>query len=136
MSRTQRPGQTLQDNNAELQKAAATCEFEKMKDYRDAMVTMVFIGRLASMDTRNRLLERESLTSKEALEAVEAFGRLKRMRLILKRTAKRWAFPWHRLERRSCHRSQDKICRPRGSDHYQVRIVLRSRNILKGSNNR
>ncbi|KAK6011873.1 hypothetical protein OSTOST_23028 [Ostertagia ostertagi] len=76
MSRTQRPGQTLQDYYAELQKAAATCEFEKIKDHRDAMVTMVFIGGLASLETRKRLLERENLTSKEALEAAEAFERV------------------------------------------------------------
>ncbi|KAK6019600.1 hypothetical protein OSTOST_14756 [Ostertagia ostertagi] len=76
MSRTQRPGQTLQDYYAELQKAAATCEFEKIKDHRDAMVTMVFIGGLASVETRKRLLERENLTSKEALEAAEAFERV------------------------------------------------------------
>ncbi|VDO04355.1 unnamed protein product [Haemonchus placei] len=39
------------------------------------MVTMVFIGGLASVDTTKRLLERENLTSKEALEAGEAFER-------------------------------------------------------------
>uniref|UniRef100_A0A7I4Z6E3 Retrotrans_gag domain-containing protein n=1 Tax=Haemonchus contortus TaxID=6289 RepID=A0A7I4Z6E3_HAECO len=49
MSQTQRPGQTLRDYYAELQKAAAKCEFEKIKDRRDAMVTMVFIGGLASI---------------------------------------------------------------------------------------
>ncbi|XGW25012.1 hypothetical protein V3C99_006445, partial [Haemonchus contortus] len=82
MSRTQRPGQTLQDYYAELQKAAAGCEFENIKDYRDAMVTMVFIGGLTSVETRKRLLERENLTSKETLEAAEAFERVGKTRHI------------------------------------------------------
>ncbi|XGW10387.1 hypothetical protein V3C99_012129 [Haemonchus contortus] len=40
------------------------------------MVTMVFIGGLTSVETRKRLLEREILTSKEALEDAEAFERV------------------------------------------------------------
>ncbi|PIO61098.1 hypothetical protein TELCIR_17388 [Teladorsagia circumcincta] len=92
MSRTQRPGQTLQDYCADLQKAAATCEFEKIKDHRDAMVTMVFIGGLASVETRKRLLERENLTSKEALEAAEAFERVGKDAPHLRKGYKKQAF--------------------------------------------
>nr|CDJ86034.1 unnamed protein product [Haemonchus contortus] len=44
MSKSQKAGQTLQEYYAEVQKAAGTCGFEKIKDMRDAMVAMVFIG--------------------------------------------------------------------------------------------
>ncbi|KAK6060525.1 hypothetical protein COOONC_01813 [Cooperia oncophora] len=39
---------------------------------------MVFIGGLATVETRKRLLEREELTSKETLEAAEALERAPR----------------------------------------------------------
>ncbi|XGW34210.1 hypothetical protein V3C99_018215 [Haemonchus contortus] len=76
MSKSQKAGQTLQEYYAEVQKAAGTCGFEKIKDMRDAMVAMVFIGGLASVETRKRLLEREELTSKEVLEMAEAVERV------------------------------------------------------------
>uniref|UniRef100_A0A0N4XJ69 Gag protein n=1 Tax=Nippostrongylus brasiliensis TaxID=27835 RepID=A0A0N4XJ69_NIPBR len=76
MSKSQKPGQALHEFYAELQKAANSCQFEKIKDHRDAVVTMVFIGGLASVETRKRLLEKEELTSKEALEQAEAIERV------------------------------------------------------------
>ncbi|KAK6043945.1 hypothetical protein COOONC_18550 [Cooperia oncophora] len=76
MSKVQKPGQALHEYYAELQKAANTCSFEEIKNHRDAVVTMVFIGGLLSVDTRKRLLEKEDLTSKEALEQAEAFERV------------------------------------------------------------
>uniref|UniRef100_A0A7I4Z532 Retrotrans_gag domain-containing protein n=1 Tax=Haemonchus contortus TaxID=6289 RepID=A0A7I4Z532_HAECO len=76
MSKMQKPGQSLQEFYAELQKAANGCRFEDIKNYRDAMVTMVFIGGLQSLETRKRLLEKEDLTSKEALEQAEAWERV------------------------------------------------------------
>lgn len=76
MSKTQKQGQTLQEYHAELQKAANTCGFEKVKDHRDTVVAMVFIGGLLSVETRKRLLEKEELSSKEVLEAAEAFERV------------------------------------------------------------
>uniref|UniRef100_A0A7I4Y858 Retrotrans_gag domain-containing protein n=1 Tax=Haemonchus contortus TaxID=6289 RepID=A0A7I4Y858_HAECO len=76
VSRSQKAGQTLQEYYAEVQKAASTCGFEKVKEMRDAMVAMVFIGGLASVETRKRLLEREELTSKEVLEMAEAVERV------------------------------------------------------------
>ncbi|EYC19104.1 hypothetical protein Y032_0025g1175 [Ancylostoma ceylanicum] len=76
MSKAQKTGQTLQEYFAEVQKAANECMFEKVSDVRDAMVTIVFIGGLASVETRKRLLEKEHLTSKEALEVAEAFERV------------------------------------------------------------
>ncbi|VDL82659.1 unnamed protein product [Nippostrongylus brasiliensis] len=75
MSKTQKHGQTLQEYYANLQKAANTCGFERVKDHRDMVVAMVFIGGLQSVETRKRLLEREELSSKEVLEAAEAFER-------------------------------------------------------------
>ncbi|KAK6049501.1 hypothetical protein COOONC_12994 [Cooperia oncophora] len=56
MSKVQKPGQALHEYYAELQKAANTCSFEEIKNHRDAVVTMVFIGGLLSVDTRKRLL--------------------------------------------------------------------------------
>ncbi|PIO58886.1 hypothetical protein TELCIR_19667 [Teladorsagia circumcincta] len=44
MSKVQKPGQALHEYYAELQKAANTCSFEEIKNHRDAVVTMVFIG--------------------------------------------------------------------------------------------
>ncbi|XGW19810.1 hypothetical protein V3C99_003555 [Haemonchus contortus] len=76
MSKVQKPGQALHEYYAELQKAANSCNFEEIKNYRDAVVTMVFIGGLLSVETRKRLLEKEELTSKEALEQAEAFERV------------------------------------------------------------
>uniref|UniRef100_A0A7I4Y123 CCHC-type domain-containing protein n=1 Tax=Haemonchus contortus TaxID=6289 RepID=A0A7I4Y123_HAECO len=76
MSKVQKPGQALHEYYAELQKAANSCSFEEIKNYRDAVVTMVFIGGLLSVETRKRLLEKEELTSKEALEQAEAFERV------------------------------------------------------------
>nr|CDJ91781.1 hypothetical protein LOC100635881 [Haemonchus contortus] len=73
MSKTQKQGQSLHEYYAELQKAANVCCFEEIKDHRDAIVTMVFIGGLLSIETRKRLLEKEQLSSKEALEQAEAF---------------------------------------------------------------
>lgn len=76
MKKAQKPTQTLQEYFAEVQKAANECAFEKVKDFRDAMVTMVFIGGIGSLDTRKRLLEKEEMTAKEALEIAEAFERV------------------------------------------------------------
>lgn len=76
MTRTQKVVRTLQGIFAEVQRSANECAFEKVTDVRDAMVTMVFIGGLTSVDTRKRLLEKEHLTSKEALEIAEAFERV------------------------------------------------------------
>ncbi|VDL65922.1 unnamed protein product, partial [Nippostrongylus brasiliensis] len=76
MSLVQKPGQALHEFYAELQKAANSCSFDTIKNHRDAFVTMVFIGGLASVETRKRLLEKEELTSKEALEQAEAFERV------------------------------------------------------------
>lgn len=76
MSKVQKSGQALHEFYAELQRAANGCSFEKIKDHRDAIVTMVFIGGLSSIETRKRLLEREELTSKEALEQAEAYERV------------------------------------------------------------
>ncbi|VDO63673.1 unnamed protein product, partial [Haemonchus placei] len=59
-----------------VQKAASICGFEKVKDMRNAMVAMVFIGGLASVETRKRLFEREELTSKEVWETAEAVERV------------------------------------------------------------
>lgn len=77
MSRVQKSGQSLQDCNAELQKAASGCGFDKVKGHRDTVVAMIFIGGLKSIETRKRLLEKEELTSKEALEVAKAFERVK-----------------------------------------------------------
>ncbi|PIO70405.1 zinc knuckle [Teladorsagia circumcincta] len=76
MSKVQKPGQSLQEYYAELQRAANGCQFEAIRNHRDAMVTMVFIGGLQSLDTRKGLLEKEDLTSKEALEQAEAWERV------------------------------------------------------------
>ncbi|VDL79897.1 unnamed protein product, partial [Nippostrongylus brasiliensis] len=76
MSKAQKPGQALNEYYAELQKAANTCGFEAVKNHRDAIVTMVFIGGLQSVETRKRLLKRGELTSKEALEQAEAYERV------------------------------------------------------------
>ncbi|VDO64362.1 unnamed protein product [Heligmosomoides polygyrus] len=73
MTRTKKVGQTLQDFFAEVQRAANECAFEKVTDVRDTMATMVFTGGLTSVNTRKRLLEKEDLTSKEALKIAEAF---------------------------------------------------------------
>ncbi|KAL6723826.1 hypothetical protein Aduo_018790 [Ancylostoma duodenale] len=76
MSKSQKPGQSLHEFYAELQKAANGCQFEQIKNHRDAIVTMVLIGGLQSLETRKRLLEKEDLTSKEALEHLEALKRV------------------------------------------------------------
>lgn len=52
MTKTQKPGQALHEFYAELQKAANGCRFETIKDHRDAMVTMVFIGLLVEVSYR------------------------------------------------------------------------------------
>ncbi|VDL74225.1 unnamed protein product [Nippostrongylus brasiliensis] len=44
MSKTQKHGQILQEYYVDLQKAANTYGFERMKDHRDMVVAMVFIG--------------------------------------------------------------------------------------------
>ncbi|RCN39548.1 hypothetical protein ANCCAN_14520 [Ancylostoma caninum] len=92
MSKAQKIGQTLQEYFAEVQKAANECMFEKVSDVRDAMVTMIFIGGLASVETRKRLLEKEHFTSEEALEVAEAFERVeKKTRCTSKKDNRRWA---------------------------------------------
>lgn len=73
MSLAQHEGQSLHDFYAEIRKAANECGFEKIKDFRDAMTKMVFIGGLLCVETRKRLLEKEELSSKDALEAAESF---------------------------------------------------------------
>lgn len=80
MSKAQKQGQTLQEYYAELQKAANSCGFDRVKDHRDTIVAMVFIGGegLSSVETRKRLLEKEELSSKEVLEIAEAFERVGR----------------------------------------------------------
>lgn len=94
MTNVQKQRKTLQEyfaaNNAEVQKAANECAFEKVEDVRDARVTMVFIGGLASVDTRKRLLEKEQLAAKEALETAEAFERVGKDAPYLKEDNKRW----------------------------------------------
>lgn len=72
MSKVQKPGQALNECYAELQKAANTCSFETVRNHRDAMVTMVFIGSLHSLEKGKRLLKKEELTTKEALQQDEA----------------------------------------------------------------
>lgn len=76
MSMVQKLGKGLHEYYAELQKAANKCCFKTIKNHRDADVAMVFIGGLASVDTRKRLLEIKELTSKKALEQAETFERL------------------------------------------------------------
>uniref|UniRef100_A0A7I4XW25 CCHC-type domain-containing protein n=1 Tax=Haemonchus contortus TaxID=6289 RepID=A0A7I4XW25_HAECO len=138
MSRTQRPGQTLQDYYAKLQKAAATCEFEKIKDHRDAMVTMVFIRGLASVDTRKRPLERENLTSKEALEAGEAFERVGKNAPHLKQGLQEVSISLvqaikEKLSQKPRQNLPSSRVRPLSGKNS---VKEQPRNILKGSNNR
>lgn len=76
MSKVQKPCQSLQEFYADLQKSANSCKFEEIRNHRDAIVTMVFIGGLQSLDIRKRLLEKEELPSKEALEQAETLERV------------------------------------------------------------
>uniref|UniRef100_A0A7I4XW19 Gag protein n=1 Tax=Haemonchus contortus TaxID=6289 RepID=A0A7I4XW19_HAECO len=79
ISKIQKLTQALHEYYTELHKAANGCTFEEIKNHRDAVVTMVFIGGLLSAETRKRLLENEDLTLKQALEQAEAseqFGKI------------------------------------------------------------
>lgn len=67
-SKSQKPGQAIHEFYAELQKAANSCQFERIKDHRDAVVMMVCIGGLFSVEVRKRLLEKEYMISKEAVD--------------------------------------------------------------------
>ncbi|VDO52365.1 unnamed protein product [Haemonchus placei] len=67
MSKMQKQRLALHEHYVELQKAANTYCFEEIKDHRDAVVTMAFVGGLLPVETRKRLLEKEQLSSREAL---------------------------------------------------------------------
>lgn len=58
MSQAQHEGHSLHDFYAEIQKAANECGFEKIKDFRDAMTTMVFIDYLRGENERLPTLRR------------------------------------------------------------------------------
>ena len=67
----QRPGQSLADFYAEIQKQANFCIYDQVTDMRDTQVLLVFLGGICSIDTRKKLLEVEKMTSREALEKAE-----------------------------------------------------------------
>ncbi|VDO94914.1 unnamed protein product [Heligmosomoides polygyrus] len=76
MSKVQKTGQALNRYYAELQKAPNTCSFATVRNHRDAMVAMVSIGGLQSLEIRKHLLEKEEFTSAEALEQAEEVERV------------------------------------------------------------
>ena len=71
LSIKQKPSQTLTELMAELQHAAASCEFEKITDAqkaRDSYMLQGFLRALRSEETRARILQHENLDFNKAYE--------------------------------------------------------------------
>ena len=77
MTRTQRPGESIEEYIPFLRELSRDCDFVQVtaEQYRDELTRDTFIKELASSSIRQRLLEVDDIDFKTAIERVEILDR-------------------------------------------------------------